>query len=193
MDNLKMGTMLPKEEEFAIAAFGPESMVTGYLFPSNFLKNFRHNILFSYPNSNAESNWKKHFDYFVRKLSFANNGKQLLLKSPANTARIKQILDLYPDAKFIHIYRNPYSVYQSYFHLFNKLLPMLSFQQISDEAIEEMIFVSYQELFEKYFNEKELIDLSKNLKPDAIFCAGWASNVYLKIVSLNRNKIPFKK
>ncbi len=157
MDNLRMGTLLPKEEEFALAAFGPESMVTGYLFPKHFLKIFRESVTFKNGNSASEKNWKKNFDYFLRKLTLAESGKKLLLKSPANTARVKQILSLYPDAKFIHIYRNPFDVYQSYLHLFHKLLPMLSFQQITDEAIEELIFASYIEMYQTYFNDKVLI------------------------------------
>ncbi len=157
MDNLRMGTLLPKEEEFALAAYGPESMVTGYLFPKHFLKIFSDSVTFKNRNSDSEKNWRSNFNYFLRKLTVAEKGKKLLLKSPANTARVKQILSLYPEAKFIHIYRNPFDVYQSYFHLFHRLLPMLSFQQITDEAIEELIFASYTEMYQTYFKDKVLI------------------------------------
>lgn len=156
MDNLKMGTDLPKEEEFALVAYGSESMVTGYYFPKNFVRNLKQNVLFK-NNPFAEKNWKKNFDHFLRKLTFANGDKKLLLKSPANTARVKEILSLYPDAKFIHIYRNPYDVFQSHLHLFKKLLPMLSFQEISDEELGEIVFSTYILIYEKYFGEKNLI------------------------------------
>jgi hypothetical protein len=156
MDDMKMGSALPKEEEFALAGYGVESIVTGYYFPKNFSRNFRRNVLFQ-NNSSGEKRWKKNFDHFLRKLSLNNNGKTLLLKSPANTARVKAILSLYPDAKFIHIYRNPFDVYQSHLHLFKKLLPMLSFQQVSDEELEETVFETYIDIHEKYFAEKTLI------------------------------------
>lgn len=156
MDNLKMGTALPKEEEFALACYGPESLVTGYYFPKLFLSNLRRNVLFE-NNLSGEATWKKNFDHFLKKLSLANPGLQLILKSPANTARIRQILSLYPDAKFIHICRNPFDVFQSHLHLFKKLLPMLSFQEISDEALEEIVLETYVLILEKYFAEKKLI------------------------------------
>ncbi|CAN5388576.1 sulfotransferase [soil metagenome] len=156
MDNLKMGSDLPKEEEFALIAYGPESMVTGYYFPQHFTKNFEKNVLFE-NNQQGKENWKKNFDHFLRKLTISNPGKKLLMKSPANTARVKEILELYPDAKFIHIYRNPFDVIQSHLHLFNKLLPMLSFQNIDDLAIEEIVFSTYIKLHKKYFNEMSLI------------------------------------
>lgn len=156
MDNLKMGSDLPKEEEFALACYGPESMVTGYYFPKNFPRNFDRNVLFE-NNLSGEKRWKKNFSHFLSKLAFANPGKMLLLKSPANTARIKEILSLYPGAKFIHIYRNPYDVFQSHLHLFKKLLPMLAFHEVNDEQLEEIVFETYIRIHKKYFSEKSLI------------------------------------
>ena len=56
MDNLKMGAELPKEEEFALAAYGPESIVSGYYFPAYFLKNLEENVIFK-NNPSAGINW----------------------------------------------------------------------------------------------------------------------------------------
>ena len=82
MDNLRMGTLLPKEEEFALAAFGAESMVTGYFFPKHFLKIFNASVTFRNNNSNSEKNWKNNFDYFLRKLTLAESrGKHLTISS----------------------------------------------------------------------------------------------------------------
>lgn len=156
MDDLKMGSELPKEEEFALAAYGIESMAAGYYFPENFERQFEKHILFK-NNPSSEKKWMLNFDHFLKKLTVVNGDKSLLLKSPANTARVKSILSLYPDAKFIHIYRNPFDVFQSHLHLFKKLLPLLSFQEVSDETLEEIVFRVYIQIHEKYFNERDLI------------------------------------
>jgi len=157
MDNLKMGAHLPKEEEFAMAGIGAESLVAGYYFPKNFMKNFRDHVMFLNTGSKAESRWKNNFDNLLKKLSYSSNAGTLLLKSPGNTGRIKQILDLYPDARFIHIYRNPYHVYQSNLHLYRKLLPLLSFQQVQIKDVEEFVMGSYELLMKQYFKDKKLI------------------------------------
>jgi hypothetical protein len=162
MDNLKMGASLPKEEEFAMSALGPESLISSYYFPGNYSENFKKYVIFSNSNPVHEKNWKKNFDFLLRKLLFRQEEKTLLLKSPGNTGRIKQILELYPDAKFVHIYRNPYDVYQSNVHLYRKLLPMLSFQHIKIEPVEEFVLESYELLMNKYLKEKSLI------RPDRI-------------------------
>jgi len=45
-----------------------------------------------------------------------------LPQSPAHTARLKLLHELFPEAKFIHISRNPFEVYQSTSKLFMDLL-----------------------------------------------------------------------
>ena len=57
MDNLKMGSEQPKEEEFALVSFGVESMISGFYFPKNFVQNFKEEVLF-HSNEKAEKNWK---------------------------------------------------------------------------------------------------------------------------------------
>ena len=84
-------------------------------------------------------------------------GKRLVLKNPVNTARIRFLLDLYPNAKFIHIYRNPYEVYASTRHFYKTTVEAFMLQRISDEEIEDNIFKIYSEMMKSYFRESKLI------------------------------------
>ena len=161
MDNLKMGADLPKEEEFALASIGVESLAAGYFFPKRLQQYFEKYVLFT--DAKAEQNWKNNLDYFLKKVSYKYNEKPLVIKSPANTARIKQILELYPDAKFIHIHRNPYEVYLSNERLYEKILPMLAFHKVDNKTMEEFIFNSYAATYRNYFEQKALI------KPENLF------------------------
>ena len=156
MDNLKMTTTLPKEEEFALSAISDASMVNGYYFPKNLTSYFNRYVLFKEDKSNEEE-WKNKYLFFLRKVSLNQNGKRLLLKSPFNTGRIKQILEIFPDAKFIHIYRNPYEVYYSNERLYEKLLPAFGFHKVQNDTIEKFIFSSYKLTYEKYFKELDII------------------------------------
>jgi len=155
MDNLKMGAELPKEEEFALASIGMESLVAGYFFPKRLQEYFDKYVLFN--DKKAEENWKRNLDYFLKKVSYKYDGKPLVIKSPANTGRIKQILELYPDAKFIHIHRNPYQVYLSNERLYEKILPMLAFHKVDNKTVEDFIFNSYTATYRNYFEQKSLI------------------------------------
>ncbi len=158
-DNVKMTVDTPKEEEFAMANMSQTSYIHGFFFPKRILKVFNESVLFS--EGNYSGHWKKKYDYFLKKLVFKYGNNQLLLKSPANTARLKEIVELYPDAKFIHIYRNPYDVYRSTERLYEKILPITSFQKADNHKMEDYIIKAYSKMYQKYFHERTSIPVAQ--------------------------------
>jgi len=156
-DNVKAGADKPKEEEFALGSMCQVSMVHGYYFPKHIFKIFNESVVFEKGDSSIVLSWKKHLDFFAKKITYKYNDKRILLKSPANTGRVKEILELYPDACFIHIHRNPYEVYQSTEKLYEKILPLLGFQQVDNEFMKEFILTSYEKMYKKYLQDKLLI------------------------------------
>ena len=156
-DNVEAGAEKPSEEEFAMGNISNISLTHGYYFPKNIFNVFYESVIFEKDKIKKTKHWKKHFDYFLKKLTYKNNGKQLLLKSPANTARIKEILELYPDACFIHIHREPYAIYQSNINLYEKILPLLSFQKVGNKFIEDFILYSYEKTYKKFLIAKKVL------------------------------------
>ncbi len=157
MDDLEMHANLPYEEEYAIANISPYSFYLAWYFPRNWKRFFDTYVLFRDVSEELIDSWKCVYEFFLKKISYKNNENRIMLKSLVNTARIKLILDMFPDAKFIHIYRNPYEVYLSTWKLYKKILPIFSFQHISSDTLDEYILYSYKELYGKYFTEKHLI------------------------------------
>ncbi len=101
--------------------------------------------------------WKEAYKTVLRKATFRAGGRRLLLKNPVNTGRISLLLDLFPDAKFIHIYPNPYVVFCSTLHFYQKMLSLIHLQEVSREEIEADIFLFYTALMRKFWAEKALI------------------------------------
>lgn len=155
-DDVKVTIDSPKEEEFALASLSRTSYMFGFYFPRRAQKQFEQSVTFS-RNQRDARHWKKNFDYFLKKLTFKYGAKPLLLKSPANTGRVKEILELYPDAKFIHIHRDPLEVYQSTVRLYEKIIPLTSFQAANEKEVHNYIINSYRMMYEKYLADtKEL-------------------------------------
>ncbi len=154
-DNVEAGAEKPSEEEFAMGNMSDTSLTHGYYFPTSIFNVFDESVVFEKDKARSTKHWQKHFDYFLKKLTYKNDGKQLLLKSPANTARIKEILKLYPDACFIHIHRDPYAVYQSNVNLYEKILPLLSFQKVENNFTEDFILYSYEKTYRKFLLDKK--------------------------------------
>jgi len=90
MDDLAMGTDLPYEEEYAIANLCPYSFYHAWYFPRAINQYYKRYILYE----NAEdiiNEWKKVYLYFLKKITYKHNGKQIVLKSLVNTAKIKHL------------------------------------------------------------------------------------------------------
>lgn len=117
MDNVKFGPDAPQEDEFALFRLTLRSPLQRVVFPHRsryFLTDDNHFL-----NNRSESErWERAMMYFYRKLSFRNN-KRVLIKNPFHSMRLKTLMKLFPDAVFIHIYRNPLDVIPSTIRMWN--------------------------------------------------------------------------
>ena len=157
MDNVNLGIYEPQEEEYAMANLSSMSLYHGMAFPQNLREYSRYCSFEGLPKKKL-AKWKKIFHRFLQKLTYYSNGKQLILKNPSNTFRIKLLLEMYPNAKFIHIYRNPFDVYLSTQKMYNEMFPYFFLQEpYTDDEGQDFIIDLYEEMFIKYFEEKDLI------------------------------------
>ncbi|KYK31623.1 MAG: hypothetical protein AYK22_02090 [Thermoplasmatales archaeon SG8-52-3] len=157
MDNLELHADLPYEDEYAIANINPYSFYHGWYFPRNIIRYFEKYVLFKNVNKKVIEKWGSDYIYFLKKISYKKPEKRILLKSLVNTAKVKHLLDLFPDAQFIHIFRNPYDVYKSTWKLYNSILPLFSFQHVDYDMMDEAILKIYSDMYKRYLVEKSLI------------------------------------
>lgn len=102
--------------------------------------------------------WENEYLKLVKYATFKNNGKQLILKNPPNTGRIRMLLQLFPNAKFIYMYRNPYHLYYSTKNMWSKaILNYYSLQKISANELDEIVFEHFSYLVDQYQKDKNCI------------------------------------
>ena len=101
--------------------------------------------------------WKNTYLYFLKKLTYYRNEKRLILKNPAHTARIKILLEMFPNAQFINIYRNPYYLYYSMMKFLRMVVPLYCIQNYDMKIIERHMMDLYAQMYKKYFKERSLI------------------------------------
>jgi hypothetical protein len=155
MDNMVFRADVPQEDELALAALSLASPYLRLLFPAsedNRSAGFDPLQL----RNDALQSWKSSFEYFVKKLSYLNN-KRLVLKSPPHTGRIRILLDMFPEAQFVHIVRNPYEVYFSTRKLWDSTLLFSHLQKFDAAAADESILTSYSELFSLFERDRNKI------------------------------------
>jgi hypothetical protein len=155
MDNMAVGAKAPHEDEFALAALSTVSPYLKALFP----RTGDNGVAVLDPlrlDPEALDQWKTAMRYFVKKLTFSK-GKRIIFKSPPHLGRVRVLLELFPEAKFIHICRDPYKVYLSTKHMWHTGFSMSHLQKPCPQALEDIILSWYTELYSLFDRDRDLI------------------------------------
>ncbi|MGB3612321.1 MAG: sulfotransferase [Elainellaceae cyanobacterium] len=150
----------PQEDEIALANMQALSFYHGLYFPSQLQHHFNQGVFFDDCTPDQVDHWRQAAALFFQKLQVETPDKPLLIKNPVYTARVALLRQMYPDAKFIHIYRNPYVVFQSMRNFYRKLLNQLALQPFEDAPIDELTLQSYPRMM------TALLDDAADLLPE---------------------------
>ena len=160
VDNVSLHVDFPQEEEFALNNEIPFSFYNWWYFPKK-TREIANEYLFNKTTSDADNKeWSTNFKRFVNRSLLNTNGNRFVSKNPPHTARISQLLKLYPTAKFIYIHRNPYEVIRSTFAFYKSILPATQLQAIDNKTLLDDILWVYKGLVERYEEDKGKINSS---------------------------------
>jgi hypothetical protein len=156
MDNMAAGWDRPQECEFALCLLGQPSPYADIAFP-NHSPTFPGSIDLSGLTSRQLADWKRTFRRFVQTITLTDP-RRMVLKSPPHTARLSAILDVFPNARFVHVVRDPYVVFASTVNLWKSLAKRHGLQPLRNPAaVEEKVFAEFRLLHERYREGKKLI------------------------------------
>ena len=157
MDNVTLSQDGPQEDELAVANLSQLSFYHHLSFPRQARFYFTRYALFRDVPDSVVNRWKENYLYVLRTATVLAGGRRLILKNPANTGRIRLLLELFPDAKFIHMYRNPYDVFPSTLRFYSATYAVTALQKIQPAELESNVLQFYAELMHQFFAEKKLI------------------------------------
>ena len=157
MDNVPVAAGVPWEEEMALTSTGRMSFYHVSFFPRAMRRIFNEAVMFDGGDPQLQASWERQYLGFLRKVQYAEHGKPLLLKNPANTARITLLRKLFPGARFVHIRRNPYKVYVSSIHLYLKAQQAWGLHRTDRNSVAQHILDSYPQLMTAYFEQRSAL------------------------------------
>jgi hypothetical protein len=146
VDNVRVTPDSPQEDSIALSNMLPLSYYHGLYFPRRFRHHFERGVFFDGCRPEEIEQWRRTLVYFLRKVWIQQGGKRLLMKNPVYTGQVARLHTIWPEAKFIHIYRNPYVLLPSTRHFFTRLLPELALQHYGDVNVDELILTSYRRM-----------------------------------------------
>jgi len=157
MDDVEMNADFPQEDQYAIGAFSPYSYYHGWCFPQN-MERYNAYVCMDGVSQETINDWKSCYLYLLKKITLYQKGKQLVLKNQDNTGKVKLLLETFPDAKFVFLYRNPYDLYFSMMKFMRIAIPRYCIQIPPPlEVVEESMMNLYTKMMHKYLTERTLI------------------------------------
>src|SRR5699024_10951892 len=98
--------------------------------------------------------WERRFTHFLRKVALAQGARPLLIKNPVYTGRVAVLRRLFPQARFVHIHRDPLDVFLSMRNFYERLLEKLALQDVPPGLdIEATILRVYDRMMDRLVTE----------------------------------------
>lgn len=158
-DNVKHGWYEAAEDEIALTKLHGLSPYVSFMFPDNRAKYAKY-IDFIECTDKERQRWKDGLEYLIKKVMISTGGKRVVVKSCTHAARVRMLLEMYPNAKFVHIHRNPYECFASTLHM-RSHTDWENFFHLPEENWEgerrEQTAMLGQRIFERLNEDKHLI------------------------------------
>ena len=150
IDNIPVRPDSPQEDEIGLANMTLLSFYHALYFPKAFAEIFNAGVFFDGVAPAAIESWTRRLRYYYDKLQIGSSGARLLIKNPVYTARIALLRRIWPDAKFIHIHRNPYQVFISMRNFYKSLFAEFALERYDHIDIDAVILDTYMRMMERF-------------------------------------------
>jgi hypothetical protein len=155
MDNMAAGWERPQEDEFGLCMLGLPSPYLTIAFPNRPPACAEYLDLRGL-SPGARARWKRVFRRFLQEITFTDP-RRLVLKSPPHTCRIPVLRQMFPDARFVHVVRDPYVVFPSTVNLWRKLYEKHGLQRPTLARLEDEVFDTFLRLYERLEGTRRLV------------------------------------
>lgn len=157
MDNVALSLEGPQEEEIALANLTADAPLHFMSFSHALPEIYERWVTDLGRDAKDLAIWKRNYMDVLKKATVLSGGRRLVLKTPPNTGRIPTLLELFPEARFVHIVRDPYPVFQSMRNMYRKVLPGQELQSLEWDRIDAWVIDAYRRLMTKYLADREQI------------------------------------
>ncbi|MCG8651963.1 MAG: sulfotransferase [Pirellulales bacterium] len=173
MDDMAAGWDRPQEDEFALLTLGLPSPYRRIAFPNQGSVDLEYLNLSEVPEQDR-TDWLDALREFLLAVS-TSTGRPLVIKSPTHTGRIGQLAREFPEAKFIHITRNPLELFPSTCRLWHGLDGVQALQRPDGKEIESYVLDCFRRMYDAFHAQRDqvephrLIDIRyEDLKADPV-------------------------
>lgn len=147
----------PGEDDVALHGYQcAADVIRAFQFPSEHAQWLDRFLLLA--DDKDRQRWQRGHRHLFKVVAWKARGRQVVLKSPPNSARIAQLHALYPGARFIHIHRDPHQVLPSTRTLLRLNRP-LSLEPMDEAVQDQFILHQFRRLVDGIERDNALVDV----------------------------------
>jgi hypothetical protein len=156
-DNVRLDLDFPQEEEFGLMNLQPYSIYKFFIFPADFDEIIEDELFTANLPEDKKAVWMKQYREMIAKAAFNTGGKRFISKNPCNITRLGLIREMYPDAKFIFIHRNPYQAVESLYRFILEIFAGVQLQETPADFNREKVTLLYEKIIRAYLKDREIL------------------------------------
>lgn len=157
VDRVKFDFDLPQEEEIALGNLQSLSFYKFMYFPDDFDRFLQRDLLLQDITPVEFKIWKESYIRLIKTAMINTGGKRFISKNPPNGFRIRILLEMFPDARFINIFRDPEIVLDSFHRFIPLVIRGIGLQRYDPEEMEQNLTFLFNLYQKKYMENKKLI------------------------------------
>jgi omega-hydroxy-beta-dihydromenaquinone-9 sulfotransferase len=179
IDDVRLGPESPTEDEVALANMAGVSYFHAIYFPRRFRRDYVRALTMGGVPLRPLAARRRAVERYISIMAAADR-RPLLLKNPAYTAELGWLARAYPEARFVHIHRDPRAVFASNARVLRIALRELALQSPPEEEIEAAILEAYPAVMDR------LAASARDLPPDRFTEIGYEALVDDPLGTLGR-------
>ena len=154
-DNMHQGWSRPQEDESALLNLGAPTPYAHVAFPNH-----------SHPYPGSEdleqlsdrdrAHWKQTLRSFLEQVTFLRQ-RPIVLKSPMHTCRVRHLLEMFPQARFVYTVRDPREVIPSTLKMWKVLYQSQAFQTPNYRHLESWVLETFRNMHEAAEAARKLV------------------------------------
>lgn len=155
-DSMPAGFECPQEDEFALVNMGCPSPYLHMAFPNEPPCHMELLDMEGVPEVELLQ-WKRDLTRFMKAMTLQKQ-KPLVLKSPPHTGRIGLLAEMFPGSRFIHLTREPCSLFASTRRLWVVLHAAQGLQLPDNGGLKEHVLSCLERMYRGFENQRRAID-----------------------------------
>jgi hypothetical protein len=159
-DNVRWDMDSPQEEDFGMMNMQPHTIYKFFLYPDDFDRIIGEELFTGDLSTGELEKWKSRYNEMISKAMINTGGRRYIGKNPCHITRISLLRQMYPDAKFIFIHRDPCQVIESFYRFILSIFPGVQLQDVPASFTRDKVAALYVKMMNTYFADRDKIPSS---------------------------------